>query len=266
MRVLGSRKYDDISTWFDSYGMLTQASGDCGDPNNTFLYYVFAYMQTSDDLKLAALKNNVAQVVKTCMIAPGVWIRHPDDGTSWHTDPKEFSRDQWVSLVIMLALYGFHAELKATYDIQCQNNGKFQNADYALPLSNWWALYYRALGIKTWKIAAGDFFMWLESLYRVNKANKDFDDVGDDKNMVAEFVSCELWGHTTWSRRALDYYRKNRPTWFFLGSFNQWEKTTDIHYENGAQYAWDRYFRPETGAPPLSKFVIPTLSNLFQRT
>lgn len=163
------------------------------------------------------------------------------DTAQWNSI-SDFSRDQQSSLVIAMGVYKLFEPLKRMFWQHVKRLGFYQNKDYASP--EHWGYYIRAFGWRWlyWYLYLGDLFMLLNVYIRLHKA-KDPNDVGDDLNLSLALLQAHLSMPTFISKYALELYKK-RPF--------------------GVQYAFDWYFREETGANPFNELYAPIIERYLK--
>lgn len=244
-----------IDKYIDSHDCVVMKNGDGGDANHGFFYVIGAMYASASQKHRCMLRDFARRMIGYLQVDPETYVRHKDDGVTWHADPKEFSRDQELSLVWMMAVCGFNYHVEAIVKSRLRRFGRCQNADILGP--EHWGLYIRAM---RWRwlyltLILCDLHMVLSVIVRCIKSQLDFDDVGDDKNTTLMIMAGESVMWTPLVEIARLIYKYFRADWFVDGEYHH-----KISIGNGVQYAWDRYYREETGAPPINDYMRPFIT------
>lgn len=262
--------------YFDSDGGIVQQNGDAGDrPARTGLYHLLIWWRR----KIMWLGEEPGQYPFSqpadfvnftlhCKDLDGNYFR----GGEWK-DPKDMSRDQFFGLLAAMSVYGMRDEMKRIIMQFLHNYSRAPNGDPIGP--QMWAMIFRGMGwwwlypltvlfdvehflntlllclvkarepgkIQKW---LGSHAHWIfiageqpASDGRINDAYGP-DNVGGDINHLKPWMIGKLW-------------QKSPVLWFSWWLYIKMRPS-------GAQYAWDRYFRPETGANPFNELVKPILN------
>lgn len=196
----------------------------------------------------------------------GNFIRHPGPGADFWSDPKQFSRDQQIPLIIALGAYKEYAILWRMFKAHIKRFFHYQNKDIACV--EILSLYSRAF--KMWPlyplIIIGDIWTlfntfnrcgliprWKEETSEFVKLNND--DVGDDKNHIMCLLQAKLWYPTPISFIASWIYKKFRP---------KNRGNTELNETSPIQGAITHYFREESGNnPEISELYRPIIAYFF---
>lgn len=216
-------------------------------------------------------KENVEKVLKAIQIKPGVWIRHPNSCDPWHSDPKEFSRDQQTPLVIALGFYRgeFQAAWQALADTEKAHRErwwKYQNRDWAtVQQINY---YHRAFN-RNKSYWLGDNFLSMDARLQWSKSSNP-DDVGDHLNLQLALIQALRRKPTEVVKKAVKFYIKNlRPNYgCFLEegvtddqakqAYTLWASGRGSLVHPPALGIWKWYLR-QPSAPPLDMIMEPVL-------
>lgn len=210
-----------MNFYTDKNGLIVQRDLDGGDTTGREGDYWF--YEGLEGGKFVHLRSkSFEEVLQLLQVKPGVFIRNPIN----YNDPKDFSRDQTVPLILAMGERNKHDLLKLLLKKQLKNWFRYQNGD--LGLIGDAGYYIRAL--KAWYayplLLIGDFQILINSIIRVI-AGFNRDNVSDDIN------------HTLILLQAKNHY----PTpisWLARKIYKL--------VPGGIQNRWDHYFRPETGA------------------
>lgn len=164
-----------------------------------------------------------------------------------YNDPKDWSRDQEIPIVIACGIFGLRPLLKRMLWRHLRQFPFFQNKD----IITWeWSYYFRALNL-WWSypvLLILDLGLVVNSILRCLIGLWDKDNVGDDLNACLSLIYAYRKLPTPLSWLAIKIY-KLRPKPFFV------EGGDDV---NNTVLAWRWYFRqPE--APPFDEFFEPVL-------
>lgn len=239
-----ARKWDD---YIDKFGLVVHKDGGGDSGQRTSMRMIGIYCRGVTPYTEVLHVNDYRLALKAVEVGWGVYIRHPQSTAAWHSDPKEFSRDQQTPLVIALGMYAMYGRLLRLFIRHLLRFGKYQNEDWMGP--EHFGQYVRAFGpwaLPLWPVLfVTDLFMILGVMIRCYQAGKDPDDVGDDLNQILSLIQARDWMPTLFSWVARRYYAKNRPA--NLGSM-----TFGVHPVIGA-VKW--YFREDqpSGPPPMDE-------------
>lgn len=162
-------------------------------------------------------------VLTLLQISPGVYVRNPVH----YNDPKDFSRDQTIPLILAMGQLEKYENLKQLFWKQVKNFGRYANGDIGGPED----LGYYIRANKEWYLypvlILGDTQMLVNTLIRIVKSKK-LTDTSDDINHTLALIQAqyELATPISWLARKL--YKS-----FVVG---------------GIQSRWDSYFNPASGA------------------
>jgi hypothetical protein len=183
-----------------------------------FSQYLYSYNSLTSDQK-----NEFSRVLSLLQVNPGVFVRNPIQ----YNNPLDFSRDQTVPLILAMGGLLQYDLLKLLFKKQVKNYFRYQNND----LGSFQDLNYYIRAFRMWYLYPllflGDLFILGESVIRCIQG-KDPNNVGDDINQTLVLLQAQYCLATPISWLARKIYKWFRP--------------------QGIQYAWDWYFRPETGA------------------
>ena len=208
--------------YLDSNGLIVQADGDGGDTAGREGDYWFAWGLGPFTYTSEIFKMNLDRL----QVSPGVFVRNPVH----YNDPKDFSRDQTVPLILAMGVMGEHETLKLLLKKQIKNYFRYQNGDigllgdlgyYIRAFNAWWA--YPVLLV-------GDLQLLVNSVIRVIKGTDQ--DTSDDINHTLGLLQAQYTLPTPISYLARKIYKHFRS--------------------GGIQNAWDNYFKPSSGANPFN--------------
>lgn len=231
---------------------------DIGDPNKTFFYYIAQNILWPENF--SQNKQAVIDCLEKIEIDPGIYVRSKSDGVSWHADPLEFSRDQQTSLIVLMGVYKLKTKLLNLLTRHIRRGGKYQNKDFSVIfIDENWALYWRSLGWWfMWPLLLiADFHLFISVFVRLFQTENDADDVGDCLNLQLKLRIPQILGLGTplsWIARITYNTLRNGPQDYSPKLVN--------YPVIGWQWPWVWYFRPEIGAPPIDKIVIPAFEKL----
>jgi hypothetical protein len=243
---------------FDSDGIPLQTNGDAGDAaGRAGDYHVGAglYRLLGWDLSQWP-RSSLADwdSVRSKLILPdGTVLRYTQ---APYNNPADASRDQTMPLMISCVVNGTPDSLQAVWNKIKSNEMRFQNGDLCGPED----IAIFEIGLKHGFFTSEEVFLgaaqlWGSAVVRCLKARQNFDDVGDDINQTIYSLCMELFYPDWPDTQAAEYYAANRPCWDPAAG--------KIISGNGVQYAWDRYFRPETFANPFNELYRPLIAKYF---
>lgn len=211
-----------LSICLDSNGLIVQKDLDGGDTAGREGDYWFVHtalgIQREDSFK---------KVLELLQVAPGVFVRNPIG----YNDPKDFSRDQTVPLILAMGEMKEYGTLKLLFKKQLKNFFRYQNGDIGL-LGD---LGYYIRSFQSWYaypvLLLGDLQLLANSIFRCFVRNPD--NVSDDINHTLGLIQAQYTYPTPISYIARKIYKWFRP--------------------GGIQRAWDWYFRPESRANPFNE-------------
>jgi hypothetical protein len=167
------------------------------------------------------------------------------------------SRDQTMPIVLALLLLGDKTTAQRIWRNVKQNWFRFPNGD--LCGCDDWLIFQLAIGNRPIKFL-GESQLWIAVLDRINKANKDPDDVGDDILLTQKIAVLSCYG----IGNSRQYYANYRPAYFFKGgNFRDKNNYEQRPGENGIQYSFDHYCREGN---PYHELWRPIISNIFRKT
>lgn len=249
---------------FDSDCAVLQTDGDGGDSAaRTGMYYTamaIYFLQGWDMSAWPGFNTTCWNKARQALIKPdGTVLRY---SKAPYNDPKDVSRDQTMPMVIACIFNNNIDEVRAIWNATKARHFLFQNGDLCGPQDV--AIFDMALGngfFDSSEIFLGGCQIFGSAFVRCAQARRDFDDVGDDVNLV-QYLLC-LKKQPTWPlKKAIAYYANNRPCWAWPAGTDP-KQTAKIVQGNGVQYAFDRYFRPETHANPMNELYRPIISTYF---
>lgn len=204
--------------YLDANGLIVQENGDGGDTAGREGDFWFAVANRKDTHRQISFD----QVITLLQVSPGVFVRNPVH----YNDPKDFSRDQTMPLILAMGEMGYYANLRRLFWNQFKNFGRYPNGDIAGPED----LGYYIRAFQIWQLypvlIVGDLQMFVNTLIRLYKG-RDTNDVSDDINHTLSLLQAQYVLPTPISWLARKLYK---------------------HIKGGVQSRWDWYFRPETGA------------------
>ena len=213
-----------MSMFLDINGLIVQRDMDGGDTAGREGDYWFAHVLNNESLDLVRFNKNL----QLLQVEPGVFIRNPIN----YNDPKDFSRDQTVPLILAMGEMKEYGTLKLLFKKQLLNFGRYQNGDIGLIGD----LGYYIRAFKMWYLypilILGDAQLLVNSIIRCIKG-RNYDDVSDDINHTLGLLQAQNTYPTPVSWLARKVYKHFRP--------------------GGIQRAWDWYFRPDSGANPFNE-------------
>lgn len=250
----------------DENGLIITPWGDGGDTaHSEGIYWIGNKL-----LKTNNLKHDFALVIALLQVEPGVFVRHPYQ----YPDPKDFSRDQTVPLLIAMGFWNEKTLLKSALKKQFKNYFRYQNNDvgffqdlnYYIRSLKWWFLYpllligdlvllINTLVLCFWTTrTANKFFWWLNEklgwwwLVSIAPPNHEgvlqevrgpYCTTNDLNNTLALIQASETYPTPlTWITKKI--YKYFRPY--------------------GIQWAWDTYY---TFNNPLGQFMKPLIDRYF---
>lgn len=213
----------------------------------------------------ALIKVWFATVLRKLEAAPGIYVRHPQvpGCPDWYDDPKDFSRDQSIPLIVAMGRLGLTEQLDKFHHYTGLRGFKAQNGDLY-----WWP-YYLAMWIRAEADANGVRFIdYLNPILWL----------GDFSLILASIWGC-LWGkwHPNHSddvnyvlillqSHVLDNPLAKLARWIYAnyrtpikGTYESW----------GPASALEAYFSPkftDSGAPRIDRLYNESgiLKNLIQ--
>lgn len=207
--------------FLDSNGLIVQKDGDGGDTAGREGDYWFN-IGLANSKGEASSAPEFKRVLELLQVSPGVFVRNPVH----YNDPKDFSRDQTMPLILAMGEMKEYGILKETLKQQLKRFTFYQNRDIATPQD--WGYYIRAF--RAWYLypvlLVGDLFMLTNSVIRCIKGNDN--DTSDDINHTLSLLQAQhvLQTPIGWlARKIYVTFRKG-----------------------GVQNAWDNYFNPASGA------------------
>ena len=211
--------------YYDQNGLIVQKDLDGGDTASREGLYWFSqslYAKGSPGLTTEQ-RNEFNRVLNLLQTNPGVFIRNPIK----YNDPKDFSRDQTVPLILAMGAMRERDYLKLLFKKQTNNFFRYQNNDVGFfqDLNYYIRAFHNVFFYPL--LFLGDTCLLVESIIRCIQG-RDLNNVGDDINHTAVLLQAQYTLSTPISFLARKIYKWFRP--------------------KGIQYAWDWYFRPETGA------------------
>lgn len=245
-----ARKWEN---YIDKYSLVVHKDGGGDSGQRTSMRMIGIYCRGITPYMEVLHVNDFKRALNATEVAWGVYIRHPESTAAWHSDPKEFSRDQQTPLVIALGMYAMWWRLLKLFIRHMSRFGKYQNRDWMGP--EHFGQYIRAFGpwaMALWPVLfLTDIAMIIGVIIRCWQAEKDPDDVGDDLNQICSLIQARDSLPTPFSWIARKYYVKNRPT--NCGSL-MW----GCHRVQGT-VKW--YFREDqpSGPPPMDELFEPVI-------
>lgn len=228
--------------YYDENGLIVQKDMDGGDTAGREGDYWF---QAGLLMGPNAYNDEFDRVLKLLQVSPGVFIRNPRQNPvtppdkSWN-DPTDFSRDQSVPIILALGEMKRYSVLKSMLWEQIKRGTLYQNKDIALPQD--WGYYIRALN--AWYLYpvlfVGDVFLLINSVIRCIMGTDD--NTSDDVNHTMVLLQAQ--------------YRLPTPISWFARKFYKFLR------RGGIQNAWDKYFKPESGANPFNELYRPLINNM----
>ncbi len=210
-----------VSLFLDVNGLIVQQDGDGGDTAGREGDFWFAHSGVGRE-------ESFKKVLDLLQTSPGVFVRNPVG----YNDPKDFSRDQTVPLILAMGEMKEYGTLKLLFKKQLKNFFRYQNGDIGL-LGD---LGYYIRSFRSWyaypALLLGDFQLLVNSIFRCF-AGRDPDNVSDDVNHTMGLLQAQYIYPTPISYLARKIYKHLRP--------------------GGIQRAWDWYFRPESRANPFNE-------------
>lgn len=222
----------------DKYGIIVTKNDDRGDSFAlTNRYYYLRKLNEPDNTELDI---KYSKVITQFELNKDRYIRHPDNQTPYKdgqlpqeyiADSTRFSRDQQDPGVICMGEYPEEkSRLERLYASHVAHG--YQNKDVAGPQH--WSRYIRSLGHKLSYplLVLYDAALLIDSYLNFWKRSDDEGDVGDTINHSLAIIQAYHRYPTPlswWARKVL---KKSNP------------------YE-----AWQIYFRPEAGSPPLDILI-----------
>lgn len=274
----------DFRTFFDSWGLLGQKDlytsyiegGDSAQRTGMYLTALKLLGAVTDHLDRPL--NQAYEAMMNKHELKGILRRHPDK-KYWYSDPRNCSRDQQVSLVVAMGLFGDKTRLKSILLKHLLRCGFYQNVQhngdpgFNKPIKEWrdgWKLpdiitpveigsYVRAF--KFWPayplLFFTDFFLAISVIIRCIQA-KHYDDVGDDLNVLIHITQSHFVLPTLISKLAKKIYFKFRPR-FEIIRLPSAELIAKPNKDTiGPQYALDWYFR-DIFSPPINDLWRPLI-------
>jgi hypothetical protein len=223
-----------IKLYTDRLGYITTKDGDGGDsPQRLGMYYFAMFLYGRRPWPALILTKLSRLEVKS-----GRYIRHPDPDF-WGSRTNTMSRDQTVSLVIMMGAYCFQKKLKELFYAHISRLGFYWNTrrngmwptlsehkakapawkkwDYSWKIPDFapihhWGVYVRAFRAK-WLypfLIISDLSLLLDAIIRVLKSYVDSKDTLDDNflMMVVQakvFMPTPLWPIIAWMYKKRAY-------------------------------------------------------------
>lgn len=134
--------------------------------------------------------------------------------TAWGDPIRDFPSDQEIPLICALGAFGYGGVVQS---IQAELGWRWQNGQVITPDS--YGCFNRAQGKESNNFY--DSFLWPTVLARTGYLPTwdsglrkirwgDPQDCADDLNLIHLFLQCELTSHTSTSKRAMQFYSKNR--------------------------------------------------------
>lgn len=222
----------DLHFYTDDNGLIVQKDMDGGDSAGREGDYWFGTDLIEQHLDSESFNNTLTKLE----VQPGVFVRNPVH----YNDPKDFSRDQTISLICAMGRMKAYSTLKLLLEKQLKNYFRYQNGDVGFFEDA--GYYIRAF--KAWYLypvlLLGDTQMFINSLVRLYKG-RDTNDVSDDINHTIALLQAQNTYPTPVSWLARKVYK------FIKG---------------GIQSRWNWYFRAETGANPFNELYQPLISKM----
>lgn len=217
--------------YYDNNGLIVQKDGDGGDTAGREGDYWFQY-----GLLDTKGPEDFDRVLNLLQVSPGIFVRNPEH----YNDPKDFSRDQSVSLIIAMGEMKKYKTLRSMLWQQIKRFTLYQNGDLATPQD--WNYYIRSF--KAWPLypllLLGDVFLLTNSLIRCIVGTNE--NTSDDVNHTIALLQAQYHYPTPISWLSRKVYK-----WFRRG---------------GIQNAWDHYFKPESGANPFNELYRDFISKM----
>lgn len=126
MNQLEMNKFlDELKPYLDTNGFVTQSAesgGDGGDSAHRFGLIVYCL----NDLGYGALAATFYHNVKGYEVGPGMYRRHPDS-KKWYSDPRNFSRDQEMMLLMSFVASHDKQRIHEAFHAMLERKGFHQN-------------------------------------------------------------------------------------------------------------------------------------------
>jgi hypothetical protein len=258
----GNQKMININ--FDEQGLIVQTNGDAGDcaARTGELYTGLLLNQVSNSSIREQFTNalNLLEPNKD-----GILLRYnkPPYNNPLKGDFAT-SRDQTIPMIIAAGYYDQRDFLKRIAIKQLKRFTLFQNKDLCdfQSIGN----YIRAFWSSGYKLALlfypllllGDLFMLVNSVIRCIKG-RNYDDVGDDICHTQSQLQAVYDLPTPVSFLSRKIYSKYRPAFTLSLNGNFIRSKSD----NGVQYAFNHYHRPETFGNPINIVYKPLIKRWF---
>lgn len=210
----------------DEYKLIVQRDRDGGDScqRTPMIHYGHYLIGKADFQEFLAGVRNIE-------IRPGIYIRHPIN----YNQENDLSRDQETPLVPMLGAAGQKEKVKELLKRHIERRGLYQNGD--LPTLATIGSYIRALevGYLYPLLMVTDLGLLVQSAIERVKVLITPNDVSDALNHTVLLLQAQRLMPTPISYLARKLYK---PV---------------------AQWQFNHYFRPETGAPPVHLLYRPLI-------
>lgn len=221
--------------YYDNNNLIVQRDGDGGDTAGREGDYWFA--QGLYNHGNPGEIYGFDSVLTHLQVNPGVFVRNPVH----YNNPKDFSRDQTIPLILAMGEYRRYATLKCLFWNQFKNFGRYPNGDIAGPED----LGYYIRAFKAWYfypvLIFGDFQMLVNSVIRIVKSS-NVNDTSDDINHTLALLQAQAHLPTPISYLARKIYKK-----WVVG---------------GIQSRWDGYFNPASGANDFNEIYRNLISSM----
>lgn len=255
-----------IDFHIDTYGLIVQKDLDGGDTAGREGDYWFAH-------KLLESKepDNFDNVLNHLQVSPGVFIRHPVN----YNDPKDFSRDQTVPLIMAMGEMKRYETLKLLLSKQLANGFKYQNGDFGGPAD----IGYYIRAFRMWflypLLLLGDAQLLINTLFICGLKAKEPNWLQKflGKHVHYIFIQGEpnnkdgipqdvygLKNTSTDINHTLALLQAKRryptPISYIARKLYKWFRP------GGIQLAWDNYFNVQSGANPFNDLYRPLIDNM----
>lgn len=224
----------NFQAYTDANGLIVQKDQDGGDTagrEGDFWFYNGLMFQDNYN------NPEFNRVLELLQVEPGIFVRNPVN----YNNPKDFSRDQTVPLILAMGENNRQDLLKVVFEKQVRRFFLYQNNDIGLPED----LNYYIRAFKYWPayplLLIGDFQMLINSIFRCI-IGRDLNNVSDDINHTLVLIQAQKYMPTPISWLARKVYKWFRP--------------------GGVLRAWQWYFRTEAGGNPFHELYKDLINDL----